>query len=289
MENLKETLKVTLGQIGNHDLSGDIHNKSNGLSYNNPEFMRRKILKAIEVAKQDESDFLVLPEIMVPLEFVKSHIPSICNENNLIIIGGIEFHHKSTHNNKQYIQNEAFIAVPESSNGTITKEKAMVWRIPKLYPAFTEEETIQKAGYHFSPGNKLYIFNSEKYGSWAVLICVDFLNLPIHQILQKKVQTLFVVSFNKDLNYYYAMSESIHRILYCNVVVCNAANFGGSHAFIPYRKSYKREALKLYGNEIETTITVQLPLKKIKEIQQASRFEEFEGFAKKPSDYDYIR
>lgn len=289
MEDLKETIKMTLGQIGNHDLTGSVYDETNGLSYTQPETMRNKIFKAIEVAKQDESDFLVLPEVMVPSEFVRSHIPSICNENNLIIIGGIEFYHKTTHNNKKYIQNEAFIAVPGASNNTATRERAMVWRIPKLYPAFSEEVTIQQAGYHFSPGNKLYIFNSEKFGSWAVLICVDYLNLPIHQMLQKKIQTLFVVSFNKDLNYYYAMSESIHRILYCNVVVCNTANFGGSHVFTPYRESYKREVLKLYGNEVETAVTVNLPLKKIKEIQHASRFEEFEGFVKKPSDYDYIQ
>lgn len=100
---------------------------------------------------------------------------------------------------------------------------------------------------------------------------------------------MFIVAFNKDLNYYYAISESIHRILYCNVVVCNAANYGGSHVYTPYRDSFKREVLKLYGNELEIAVTVQLPLKKLKEIQQSPRTKEFKGFAKKPSDYEYIR
>lgn len=142
---------------------------------------------------------------------------------------------------------------------------------------------------NFSPGNKMYIFNSKEYGSWAVLICVDYLNLPIHQILQKKIQTLFIVSFNKDLNYYYAMSESLHRLLYCNIVVCNAANYGGSHAYSPYRDSFKREVLKLSGNEIETAVTINLPLRKIQEIQQLPWSNEFDAFAKKPADYEYIK
>lgn len=30
------------------------------------------------------------------------------------------------------------------------------------------------------------------------------------------------------------------------------ANYGGSHAFSPYRDSFKRKILKLHGNEIQT-------------------------------------
>lgn len=290
MEKLKETIKVTVGQIGNHDIEEkDRFDALKGLSYKSPEVMSNKISKAVEIAKEDKADFLILPEIMVPREYVRSHIPTLCNENNLIIIGGIEFYHKSTHNNSKYIQNEAFIAVPGAVNNKNIRERAMIWRIPKIYPAFSEEKTIKDTGYHFSPGNKLYIFKSKEYGNWAVLICVDYLNLPIQQMLQKKIQTLFIVAFNKDLNYYYAMSESVHRTLFCNVVVCNAANYGGSHAFTPYRDRFKREVLKLHGNKIEAAVTVTLPLRKIKEIQVASRTVEFNDFAKKSSDYEFIR
>lgn len=290
MNNLKENVKVTIGQIGTHDIDiNNLFDELNGLSYKNPRIMWKKIRDAVQVAKQDQADFLVLPEISVPQEYLKTHIPTICNENDLIIIGGVEFYHKHTHNHKQYIQNEAFIAVPGMEKDLNSRERAMVWKVPKIYPAFTEEKNIKEAGYYFSPGNKLYLFKSKEFGNWAVLICVDYLNLPIQQMLQKKIQTLFIVAHNKDLNYYYSISESIHRILYCNVVVCNAANYGGSHAFTPYRESYKREVLKLHGNEMEIAATVTLPLKKIKEIQEAPRTQEFEGFTKKPSDYNYIQ
>lgn len=289
MKKLKETIKVTIAQIGNHDLEEDKYDPSRGLSYRSSEAMKLKVFNAIEVAKRDEADFLVIPEIMVPRDYVYSHIPILCNANNLMIIGGIEFYHKLTYNDKKYIQNEAFIAIPGSLNNLNIRERAIVWKIPKLYPAFTEEETIEQAGYYFSPGNKLYVFNSKSYGSWAVLICVDYLNLPIHRIIQKRIQTLFVLAFNKDLNYYYAMSEALHRTLYCNIVVSNVANFGGSHAYSPFREPHKREVLKLHGNKVETAVTIELPLRIIKENQTAKGAETAEGFAKKPSDYEYIK
>src|SRR5699024_6460219 len=122
-------------------------------------------------------------------------------------------------------------------------------------------------------------------GAWAVLICVDYLNLPIQRLLQKKIQTLFIVASNRDLNYYDAMTESLHRLLYCNVIVCNTADYGGYHIYKPYRNSFKREALKLLGNNIETSVTVKLPLKIIKEIQNSPRKTRFNGFAQKPPDY----
>src|SRR5699024_12588050 len=90
-------------------------------------------------------------------------------------------------------------------------------------------------------------------------IFLEYLNLLIKIMIKKKIHTLFIVAYNKDLNFYYSISESIHSILYCNVVVCNSANYGGSHAFTPYRESYKREVLKLHGNEMEIEATVTLP------------------------------
>ncbi|WP_262173789.1 hypothetical protein [Saccharococcus sp. Marseille-Q5394] len=289
MKEMKENIKITVGQIGSFDLGTEIYDSKNGLSYKNPKEMWRKIRKALEVAKQDGADFLVLPEVSVPRKYLDTHIPEICNEHNLMIIGGVEFYHKYTRNGKKFIQNEAFIAVPGAEKNSGAKERAMVWRIPKLYPASVEENFIKEEGYHFSPSNKLYLFKSEEYGNWAVLICVDYLNLPIHQILQKKVQTLFIVAFNQDLNYYYSISDSLHRILYCNIIVCNVADYGGSHVYTPLRESYLREVMKLHGNKIETAVTVKLPLKIIKEIQNSPREKNFEGYAKKPSDYEYIR
>ncbi|PIC81630.1 hypothetical protein CSV75_07635 [Sporosarcina sp. P18a] len=286
---MKEDIKVTIGQIGNDNFS-DLEklDPNNGLSYKQPKVMWEKIRKAIEVARQEKSDFLILPEITVPNSYISSHIPTICNAHNLTIIGGVEFYHKSTINGKRFIQNEAFIAVPGPKAELGMREKAMVWRVPKIYPATTEEAIIKKEGYHFLPGNKLYLFKSKEFGNWAVLICVDYLNLPIHQILQKKIQTLFIVAFNPDLNYYYSISDSLHRILYCNIVVCNISNFGGSHVYTPYREAYKREVMKLHGNKVETAVTIQLPLKILKEIQEAPQSKHFDGFIKKPSDYEYI-
>ncbi|MBB4826390.1 hypothetical protein HNO89_003650 [Sporosarcina luteola] len=289
-EIMKEKIKVTIGQIGSFDIEeSEKYDCSNGLSYKQPLTMWEKIRKTVEVAKQDKADFLVLPEITVPKQYLKTHIPAICNEHNLMIIGGVEFYHKYTTNNKKFIQNEAFIAVPGAEKSSGIRERAMVWRTPKVYPAQSEEDTIKKTGYHFSPGNKLYLFKSKEFGNWAVLICVDYLNLPIHQILQKRIQTLFVVAFNPDINYYYSISDSLHRILYCNIIVCNVADYGGSHVYTPYRKVFLREVMKLHGNKVETAVTVTLPLRIIKEIQMSPRNKEFEEFIKKPSDYEYIK
>src|SRR5699024_2332834 len=209
------------------------------------------------------------------------------NENNIIIIGGVEFYHKYNYADSRYVQNEAFISIPGSKNDLGLREHATVWRVPKLYPATNEENMIRDEDYHFVPGNKLYVFNSQKYGAWAVLICVDYLNLPLQKLLQKKIQTLFIVASNRDLNYYEAMTESLHRLLYCNVIVCNNANYGGSHIYTPYRESYKTEALKLLGNNVETSVTVELPIRMIKEIQHSHRLKRFDGFAQKPPDYVY--
>lgn len=284
---MKETIRVTVGQIGQSGLQQPIYDKEMGLRYTNPKAMWRRALNVFQVAIQDQADFVVFPEITIPESYLWSHIPTISNEHGFIVIGGLEFHTKEQLSGVKYIDNEAFIVVP----GDLLEEgtaSATTWRIPKLYPAESESDWLQENGYQFHADHRLYIFKSEEYGNWAVLICVDYLNLPLHEILQGRIQTLFIVANNKDLNYYYSMSDSLHRVLFCNIVVCNMSNYGGSHVFTPYRKAHEREVLKIHGNRTDAAVTIELPLQFLKSVQLGRGTRDLaERFKTKPSDYHY--
>lgn len=284
---MKETIKITIGQIGQSGLQKPVYVRNLGLRYHDAKGMWRKALKVFQVAIQDQTDFVIFPEITIPETYLRTHIPTISREHQFIVIGGLEFHCGERLNGIDYIDNEAFVVVPnEEREGDITS--ATTWRIPKLYPAALENKWLNDKGYEFHPDYRLYIFKSDTYGNWAVLICVDYLNLPLHEILQGRIQTLFVVANNQDLNYYYSMSDALHRVLFCNIVICNMADYGGSHVFTPYRKAHEREVLKIHGNHTDAAITIELPLNALKKVQTGEATQEIqEKFKTKPSDYYY--
>ena len=112
---------------------------------------------------------------------------------------------------------------------------------------------------------------SKVLGAWAVLVSHDSLTLPVQKLLQGKIQTLFVVSYNKDVNAFAAIADTVERLLLCNVIVCNTGRYGSSLAFSPYRDRHKRYALKVVGNHVKTAITVKLPVKELVNVQNRER------------------
>jgi hypothetical protein len=240
----------------------------------------------------------LFPELFLPREYLKKQVKTVCEENHFIMIGGLEYG-PSIANDTDHVtplRNEAFIAIPqilnknENENGENgVRQHCTIFRIPKILPAEEEESILKKYNYSFQKGNKLYVFESSLLGNWAILICSDFMNLPIHVLLQAQIQTLFVLAYNRDVNGYASIADTIHRLLMCNVVICNMGNYGSSLAFAPFRKDYKRQKLRIVGNDIDVAVTIVLPLNDIIRAQRGEFLIDNENneqlFIKCPPDF----
>lgn len=300
MINLKDKIKVTIAQFSDQsiDKCSITYNSNfesqfepeNKIKYNYPKKQLEKFFKALNVASKENADFLIFPELFMPSDYVNKYVSTSSQKHSIIIIGGMEWNHHQTINGKKYIRNQGFISLPivndNSSQNYYTK--AHVLFFSKLYPAPTEMEYLSKNGYYFENGNKVFLFSSKKFGNWAILICIDYLNLPIQVLLQGKIQTLFVIAYNKDVEYYYSLSDSLHRILLCNIVVCNTGVFGGSHAYTPLRKKHLRNVFQTRGNDVNTAVTIELPIKQLKEEQKCKKQYSNSLFIKKSPDYGFL-
>ncbi|MPN21049.1 hypothetical protein SDC9_168428 [bioreactor metagenome] len=77
-----------------------------------------------------------------------------------------------------------------------------------------------------------------------------------------------MVAYNKDIEGFAAVADTVQRLLMCNVVVCNTGFFGGSLAFSPFRERYKRYSFNIKGNNIGAAVSVKLPLKVLAQHQK---------------------
>ncbi len=297
---IRDKIKVTIGQLKHEGKFEDLWNISARIRYKNPENQLEAMFKVVENAKLENADFVILPELFLPREYLYKHIKAICEENKFIMIGGLEYgpHYIPEVDRLFPVINSAFVAIPDSLKRESKLEKSAnnystIIETPKIFPADEELEFIEKCGYKFLNGNRVYIFKSSLVGNWAVLICVDFLNLPIQVLLQGEIQTLFIIAYNPDVEYYVSLADSIHRLLLCNVIICNTGKIGGSLCFTPYRTNYLRNAYQVKGNNIDAAVTVELPIKRIYQAQQenseSSVFNEEPKLIKKPPDYKKFR
>lgn len=289
---MRETIRVTIAQNTDGSKTTEqfakLFNHDMGMKYLEPGKMLECFQRSLKVAKNTNADFLIFPELFLPNRYLFRHVIKESEESRIIIMGGLEWKQNLEKNGKRVINNNGFIAIPstfdkESPN---PKEKATVIPIPKIYASPHEAPFLERYGYEFEGGNRIYLFKSSVLGNWAILICYDYLHLPFQTLLQSKIQTLFVIAYNTDINYYLSLSDSLHRMLFCNVVVCNTGNIGGSHAYSPFRDQNKRNVYQVMGNQIDAAVTIELPLKSIYDEQKGLRHSDAKpDFIKKAPDF----
>lgn len=289
---MKQKIRITIAQTIDGSKSSSeflsLLDKDNGMKYLEPWRALEDFQKSLKVAKSTNADFLIFPELFLPRQYLYRQVAKEAEESRIIILGGLEWNQTFERNGIKFITNNGFIAVPSvlDKQSPKPKEKSIIIPIQKLYASPYEPPFLERHGYEFGGGNRLYLFKSKELGNWAMLICYDYLNLPIQTLLQSKIQTLFIMAYNKDIKYYLSLSDSLHRILFCNIIVCNTGYYGGSHAFTPYRDANKRNVYQVIGNQIDATVTIELPLKSIIEEQIGERaIDEEPRFVQKAPDY----
>ncbi|AIQ42922.1 hypothetical protein MKZ24_13705 [Paenibacillus sp. FSL R7-0297] len=273
MENelLKEII-VTIGQsIHEHHILYYLdHN--DGFKFSEPHLQLDSLDSILKVSEQDGAHFVMLPELFLPRRFLFSHIKERAVRYGSIIMGGLEYRAEPypSPTGKIRLHNEAFVVIPDNlyQKRKIKNGNATVITIPKLHPAPDEKNLLSGHGFEFINGNRIYQFNSSKLGNFAVLICFDFLNLPVQAILQSQIQTLFVLTYNTDVAGFISIADTMQRMLLCNVVICNTGYYGGSVAFTPLRDRNKRQVFQINGNHIQAAVSVHLPLSEVEKVQE---------------------
>lgn len=295
MNQLNDNIRVTIGQAL-YDVA-EVNCQSR-FRYKYPEQQLQTLYRFINTAVNDKADFLILPEFFLPRQYLFKYIKPICERTGIIMIGGMEYGPGYLDNSSlEPLNNEAFIAIPnelqnyhKNKHSEYKHRQSSLICIPKIEPAPDEDRELQKNGYSFSRGNKIYIFDSSSLGVWAVLICFDFLNLSLQTLLQGKIQNLFVLTYNKDIEGFAGMSDTAQRLLMCNVVVCNTGLYGGSLAYSPHRHRISRYKYKIQGNDVGVAVTIELPLKKLAEFQRTGKQPEQKAdkFIELPPFYEYV-
>jgi hypothetical protein len=211
-------------------------------------------------------DIILLPELAVPLAHERSLVKA-AEQIGAIIIAGMDYKISSSHAHPA-VSNEAVIIVPRRLGGIQVSANADVRRIGKTYAAPGEAEKLSKIGVEFEPLPVVWLFESAQLGSFGVAVCYDFMDLDRISLYRNKIQTLFILAYNRDITSFDHIAEAIARMLFCNVVICNCGYFGGSVAVSPFREPFRRTVYRHSGQHLPTAQVVQLPLERLDKHQK---------------------
>lgn len=212
---------------------------------------------------ENKPKIILLPELSLPLSRVYQFKKMVARINAVAIVGSdyhLDYEGRSA-------KNAGYVFVPNGFYGGRKSSNCSQIIFGKTHPAPKEKIDLENFSppWSFLSDPYTYIFDLKKYGTVGVSICYDFMDIERAFIYRDKVNHLFVLSYNQDINMFSSLAHCLSRIVYCNVVVCNTGTFGGSIATSPYCKTHLRTIYAHLGTNLPTSQIFDLPLRGLEE------------------------
>ncbi len=229
---------------------------------------------------EKKPDIVLLPELSVPLGY-ENKLKRSAEALETIIIAGLDY--KIEPKNTNIVSNEAIVIVPRKLKGKQIAQRTEIRRVGKTHPSPKENQKLNDIDVKFKQHPTIWLFESIDLGNFAVTVCYDFMDLDRTVLYRNKIQTLFVLAYNRDITSFDHIAESISRTVFCNVVICNCGYYGGSFAVSPYKKPYKRVVYRHSGAKLTSAQVIELPLQELRKHQRGDSSDSFKslppGFA----------
>ncbi|TWI24114.1 carbon-nitrogen hydrolase family protein [Mesorhizobium tianshanense] len=206
-------------------------------------------------------DIVLLPELAVPIGF-EHKLKRAAEKLEAIIIAGLDYRIEDAAPIPT-VSNEAVVIVPRRLAGKQISRRTEIRRVGKTYPAPGENKKLQNISANavaFLERTTVWIFESNDLGNFAVAVCYDFMDLDRIAMYRHKIQTLFILAYNRDTTSFDHLAEAIARMVFCNVVVCNCGHYGGSLAVSPFREPFRRIVYRHSGQKLPNAQLIELPL-----------------------------
>lgn len=223
----------------------------------NRSYQRYKDLsKIINAAIDENADMLIMPEAYVPFEWLAT-VARTCARNNLAVVTGIE-HIKQ--GNQVFNLTAVILPYEDLEN----KSALISFHLKKHYAPIEKQEINgyrlkEVTGKHY----ELYQWHDCYF---PVYCCYELTSIVERAMFQSYADFLVAIEWNRDVNYYSNILESLSRDIHCYCVQVNSSNYGDSRITMP-SKTEEKDIMRTKGGKNSTILVDEIDIKKIREFQ----------------------
>lgn len=224
----------------------------------------------------EKPHIIVIPELSIPHGY-EEELRQLSASSGAVVIAGLDFVHDHL-----MVSNKAVVVIPREWPLPKPSRSTSFFYFGKTFYSKEEQDLFGEESLISYPD--IYILDAGPFGLMGLAICSDFFDIERFVVYKGRIQHLIIIAHNKDVESYYFLAESISRLVYCNVVICNTGEFGDSIAFSPYQKSFRRIIYRHKGAGLFSSQVVVLPVKSLDHEQKHGvRNVEFKG---RPPGYE---
>lgn len=194
-------------------------------------------------AVQEKADMLVLPESFLPYEWIPE-ITRFCAKNHLALISGVEHIRVDDVSKKSngIVYNLTVTILPYQYAG---HPFASVSYHNKVSYSPREKKEIVGRRCSFKEGDTYQLFGW--HNVWfPVYCCFELASIHDRGLFQSYADMVVAVEWNKDVQYYSSIIQSLARDLHCYCIQVNSSDYGDSRIVAP-QKTDERDIVRTKG------------------------------------------
>lgn len=257
IEKEKKLDKITIGLSNFKIVYSEIEK---AISDKSKIFKEKRIrhIKLLNQAEEENVDLLISPETCVPIDWLYSYSDEARRKERAFIFGLEHF----TFNN--FCFNLSICIVPFEFN---TIKDALI--IPRLKNHYSPGESKGILTYGKSiPSYETKFYHLIKWRGiqFSLYNCYELTDIVQRSIFRSELDILFAIEYNKDINYFSNIAESVSRDLHCYFVQANTSDYGDSRIIEP-RETNKMNPVRVKGGQNNVVLKYDMDVKELREFQ----------------------
>ncbi|MDB4367980.1 RNA-directed DNA polymerase [Mariniblastus sp.] len=209
------------------------------------------------------ANYVVFPELSIPRKWLLK-IAAFFNKINASLIAGVEYRHFE----EGIVSNEAFLFLTVNRLGY---QSWSVFRQQKSVPALHEGRQLREA-FELELRSESESLSSkwvyDHFGfEFGLLICSELTDIKFRQKFRGNVDSLFILSWNQDLDSFSSLVESAALDVHCYMVLVNNRKYGDSRIRIPSKENWERDMVRVKGGLMDYFVVEELDYQALRDFQ----------------------
>jgi hypothetical protein len=220
----------------------------------------------LKTPKNARPRYVLFPELSIPAKWTRT-IAEYLLRSRISVILGEEYRHHGT-KRKPLVDSTARLFLTDNRLGYASW--CALQQLKGKAAHHEKTELRQRFGLELKPSDSALTFKIvyNHFGfRFGLLICSELTDMKYRLDFRGRIDSLFVLSWNQDLESFAALVDSAALDIHCFIALVNNRMFGDSRVRVPHKDSWLRDTVRVKGGLADYFVVAELDVQALRDFQ----------------------